>query len=620
MPDAGPSRPLFAEFPPVSTEEWDALIRTELDEFDQDAMLTWRPLDALSVRPFYRSEDMRELRHLGIADARDSVPLSSAWSIQQNILVGQPDDVARRLSEAAEGGVDILGLEWSESRRTGGSAGALELLAESVDRADTGIHLDAGLSSLAYLDALLEQVSGREAPLRSVSASYDPISELARTGRYRSDWPEEALRCAERLPRGARILQAGAGIFHEAGADLIDETAFILASVSEYVARLIEGGMPAAQIPGLLYVSVQVGSSYFLEIARLRALRLLLQQVMRAFEENFGANGMGVHACVSRRNMTRYDAHSNLLRATTEASSAVIGGCDVLVVRPFDGAEHDPSDFAYRLARNIQHLLRYEAFLDPVDDPSAGSYYVEVLTDLIGRSAWGRFQEIERQGGFVRAFEKRLVHDAVGAARHRLMRQVARQESVLVGTNRYPDPNERMARARDEAQPPNAGGVAPEIERRQDGVFGPPLERRRAAEAVEAMRLRTDNHAERTGRRLTVGLLSWGDSPERRTRMHHAVDFLRCGGIEVHGEHHVPSSDETIAAAGQVRADALLLVGPNAWHSDDVVHDIRSLNQFAAIGVAAEPSLVDGADFLVYPGADLVETLSKLQNLLGLDP
>lgn len=622
MSDIEPADLLFDEFPATPTQAWEERIQADLGNVDYDVQLLWHPYSDLEVRPYYRAEDLDGLPHLGPA-ADGDVSIGSSWSIQQNIRVLPPDEAERRLRDASEGGVEILGLDLTSPHQSNDPARGLLHLADLIDISLTGVHVEAGISSLEYLDPLLRDDRGAfragvATTPRSITAAFDPMAELARSGRYRGGWKKAVARATEELPSHVRLLQVSAGVFHEAGADLINETAFSLAAVSEYLTQLIDHGLPIDRIVGRLFVSLEIGSSYFLEIARLRALRLLLHQLIGAFDAGTTSTYVPIHASVSRRNMTLYDPHSNLLRASTEAASAVIGGCDVLVVHPFDDVGRDASEFACRLARNIQHLLRHEAYLEKVNDPSAGSYYVEALTDALGRSAWQRFQEIERQGGLLKALERGTVHEHVRGSRDGLMQDLARQDRILVGTNWYPNPDERRLGAAPESDGSPRLPPIPNGKPEPGEIAVQPLEPRRAAEAIESLRLRTERYAAHTGRRPSAGILPCGEPSVRSARAHFAANFLGCAGLAIRMKDPVETAAALQAAAMTADVDLLVVAGSDACYHHNVIHELRSLNQFMGIGIVATSDVLVGADFHLYEGADLIQALSTVQQLIGI--
>ncbi|MBA4182190.1 MAG: methylmalonyl-CoA mutase small subunit, partial [Anaerolinea sp.] len=296
------------------------------------------------------------------------------------------------------------------------------------------------------------------------------------------------------IPAGA----VNASRFHENGAASVEELAFAL---SEGVERLAAAEDPGFEAASLVFVFA-TGSNYFFEIAKLRAARMLWAQAVTAFKVTAPeAARMRIHARTALANKSIYDPYTNLLRATTEALSAVIGGCDSLTVMP--------ARFPERLARNVQLILKEECHLDGVADPAGGSYYVEALTDAIAREAWKLFQQVEERGGFAAA--EGFVAERLAASRAEKEKALATRRRVLVGVNNYPDLGERvLSDATDLAQ---AGW--------------------RMARAFEEIRLRTERHAAAAGRTPRVLLLKRGDLKMRMARATFCQNFFGCAGFEI---------------------------------------------------------------------------------------
>lgn len=286
--------------------------------------------------------------------------------------------------------------------------------------------------------------------------------------------------------------------FHENGATSVEELAFALAEGVERLAAAPDAGQEAASLTFVF----AIGSNYFFEIAKLRAARQLWAQAVTAFgvtDEN--AARMRIHSRTALANKSIYDPYTNLLRATTEALSAVIGGCDALTVLP--------ARFPARLARNVQLILKEECHLDGVADPAGGSYYIESLTDALAREAWALFQQIEQQGGFAAA--QAFIEQRLAASRAAKEKALATRRQVLVGVNNYPDLSERVL----------------------DDVTDLAHAEWRMARAFEEIRLRTERHAAATGRAPRVLLLKRGDLKMRMARATFCQNFFGCAGFEI---------------------------------------------------------------------------------------
>ncbi|MEI9971582.1 MAG: methylmalonyl-CoA mutase family protein [Ignavibacteriota bacterium] len=254
-----------------------------------------------------------------------------------------------------------------------------------------------------------EALAGLDEQLHSTPDRYPFVRG---TGR-----PWEIAQDAKPGPKAIR-----ADLLHESGAHAIQELGYGIAAGVERLAELT-ATLPVDTIASQVEFIFAVGPSYFIEIAKLRAARMLWAQAVSAFgATDETACRMRLHVRTPRRNKSTYDRYTNLLRATTEALSAAVGGCDSLTVDPFGFEPH--------LAENVQHILKEESHLDAVADPAGGSYYIEALTDLLAREAWKLFQQVEAQGGYAAATASGSIDKALAETR------AARAKALLVAPAR----------------------------------------------------------------------------------------------------------------------------------------------------------------------------------------
>jgi methylmalonyl-CoA mutase len=355
-----------------------------------------------------------------------------------------------------------------------------------------------------------------------------------------------------------------ADVFHNDGATAVQELAFALAAG---VDRLAEGDTHI----DFVYA---VASNYIFEIAKLRAARLLWAHAAREFA---APATMYLHVKTAIANKSLYDPYTNLLRVTTEALSAVIGGCDSLIVEPFE--------FSDRLATNVQLLLKHEAHLDQVADPAAGSYYVEWLTDALAREAWKLFQQVEALGGYSQA--PAFIESAIATSRKAVATAVASRRRTLVGVNNYPDLNEK--------------GISPDVAVRFKW---------RMAEAFERIRLRTERHAHATGHTPVVLLLTRGDVKMRIARATFCANFFGCGGFQIVESAELQPADLVVLCSSDPEYVALAQeIVPQAKVPVIVAGNPKDqIEALTAAGVAG----------FVHVFSNLVDTLTEWQNKLGV--
>ncbi len=379
-----------------------------------------------------------------------------------------------------------------------------------------------------------------------------------------------------------------ADFLHDAGGTAVEELGFALAQGVERLSAAIEAKQSVDSAASGISFAFAVGSNYFFEIAKLRAARELWSAAVAAFGPAAPKSAkVRIHARTARINKSALDPYTNLLRVTTEAAAAMVGGCDALSVEPFGFGAH--------LAANVQRILREEGYLTRVADPAGGSYYVEALTDAFAQSAWKLFQQVEAAGGWSAALNSGMVKQALAASRQAKADAISTRRRALVGVNNYPNTNEKAG------DPPT---FAP--------LENDPFPQTRLAEPFEVIRRRTIAHAERTGRSAKILLLKRGDLKMKTARSNFCMNFFACGGFEVvEGEDYAgtdadlmvlcSADPEYLPFAQEVcaRVKVPVLVAGNPK---------EQISQLQAAGVQG----------FVHMGSNLAETLNLWQDKLGM--
>ncbi|MGI4739973.1 MAG: methylmalonyl-CoA mutase family protein [Janthinobacterium lividum] len=426
----------FPEFPPVTTAQWQAQLARELKGTDP-ASLRWALPDGLVSEPFYHREVLVALG--GAPPPLPPRPVPCRNVVALTVPAGtdgrlQIERAADALTRGADGIHFILNQE--------PSAFAVADLAERLPLATTWL----GFTVLRDPDQLLEllrEASGN-VPLRGF-LRFTPaiVPEGAELAMFRTT----LRRCVE-LTRGwddFSALAVNGTFFGNRGATLTQQLAYSLSTAATMLAHLpdAESSLTAAEVARNFHLNFAIGPSYFPEIARLRATRRLWATLLHAYGlPPAGAAALPIHTTTSTWTQTTLDAHTNLLRHTTEAMSAVLGGADSVQVAAFDCLYQAPNEFSARLARNLPLILLEEAHLDWVADPAAGSYFIENLTDELARAAWAEFQALEAQGGMLAARARAM--ESVSQAGLDKFKRIATGQDVVVGTNRFQNPQEKF--------------------------------------------------------------------------------------------------------------------------------------------------------------------------------
>ena len=521
---------LFSEFAPVSTEEWMAKITADLKGVPFEKKLVWKTGEGFNVNPFYRAEDIEGLK------TTESLPgefpyvrgtkKDNDWKVRQNIEVCCFKGANEKALDLLTKGVTSLGfiIKGDEVNEEN-----IATLLEGICPASVELNFNTCNCKAEKLIGILADYfkgKGVDAEKCYGSVNYDAFKKPLVKGKENSEWVEGAaavLKAGQALPN-YRVLAVNAFLFNNAGAYISQELGYALAWGNELMAKLTEAGFTADEVAKKIKFNFGISSNYFMEIAKFRAARWLWAEIVAAYKPACEcACKMVAHAQTSEWNMTVYDAHVNLLRSQTEAMSAALAGVDSITVRPFDKIYQTPDDFSERIARNQQLLLKEECHLDKVVDPSAGSYYVEVLTNSLADVAWKLFLEVEEKGGFSVAVNAGEIQNAVNASNVARKKAVATRREILLGSNQYPNFTEVAADKIQEKGSCCCGG----------GHCGeatiPALDFSRGASEFEALRMTT----EKSGKTPKVFMLTIGNLAMRLARSQFSANFFGCAGYKI---------------------------------------------------------------------------------------
>lgn len=420
----------FSEFPPVSTAEWEAELTKDLKGLDYKKELLWQNTEGVEALPFYRREDLAELKH-------KAEPLTSTadWNIVEIIDARDVKTANEQALLALKNGVSGLYINLPTHVLT--DKAALQNLLDDIQVELISLHFSHALATpktAAFLRDICNEQALDTASL-DISLSYSPYCNSLLTGKLpRRDNIVSSL--GELYP--FKRLGVDAAVPAEAGASIVQQLAFALAAGNEYLNLKENLQLGYEELSQSIHFRFSVASSYFLEIAKFRAFRLLWAMVLDTHKSGLAEKtALHLHATTALWNKPRQDAFNNMIRSSTEAMAAAIGGCNYITTRRYDENWAEPSPFAARIARNTQHILKHEAYLNKVADAGAGSYYIEALTDTITQKSWELFQEIEHWGGYHEAVKSGEIQKLIVKARQKKIHAYKENKEVLVGLNKY---------------------------------------------------------------------------------------------------------------------------------------------------------------------------------------
>ena len=611
---------LFSEFAPVSTEEWMAKITADLKGVPFEKKLVWKTGEGFNVNPFYRAEDIEGLK------TTESLPgefpyvrgtkKDNDWKVRQNIEVCCFKGANEKALDLLTKGVTSLGfiIKGDEVNEEN-----IATLLEGICPASVELNFNTCNCKAEKLIGILADYfkgKGVDAEKCYGSVNYDAFKKPLVKGKENSEWVEGAaavLKAGQALPN-YRVLAVNAFLFNNAGAYISQELGYALAWGNELMAKLTEAGFTADEVAKKIKFNLGISSNYFMEIAKFRAARWLWAEIVAAYKPACEcACKMVAHAQTSEWNMTVYDAHVNLLRSQTEAMSAALAGVDSITVRPFDKIYQTPDDFSERIARNQQLLLKEECHLDKVVDPSAGSYYVEVLTNSLADVAWKLFLEVEEKGGFSVAVNAGEIQNAVNASNVARKKAVATRREILLGSNQYPNFTEVAADKIQEKGSCCCGG----------GHCGeatiPALDFSRGASEFEALRMTT----EKSGKTPKVFMLTIGNLAMRLARSQFSANFFGCAGYKIIDNLGFDTVEAGVEAAVKVGAEIVVLCSSDDEYAEFAPAAYKALAGRAEFVVAGAPACADdlkaqGIDQFVNVKSNVLETLKAFNAKLGI--
>ncbi|MFI3331474.1 MAG: methylmalonyl-CoA mutase family protein [Rikenellaceae bacterium] len=621
---------LFAEFPPVTTEQWEAAITADLKGADYERKLVWKTAEGFNVRPYYRAEDLKEISFLGSKSGEfpfvRGIKHCNSWLVYQTVKVTDPAKDNLTLKEYKKGGVTSVGLIIDNQEFT---LEELEVLLEGLGITAFEYTL-GGHASSKVMDMFLAKAEceGVDKEMFTLNLNQDPIlGKLALKGSFgcSKDGSKHFNAIKNRIEGLAKydkvkVVNVNGSVFHNSGSTIVQELAYTLAAGHDYLVKLMELGLSVDEVASRMRFTMAISSNYFMEIAKIRAARMLWANIVSAYAPKKKCSPkMFIHAVTSKWNMSVYDPYVNMLRGTTEAMSATMAGVHSLEVLPFDAAFEEPTEFSARIARNVQLLLKHESHIDQVIDPAGGSYYIETLTKNIAEQAWALFKEVEDKGGYTAAFFAGDIQSSIEASAAKKDMMIATRRLTILGTNQFPNFNEVADEAVSEdtvtakAHKCDCGCTAS-----NEGAVKV-LIPYRGAMAFEQMRLDVD----RSGKEPKAFMLTCGSLAFARARAQFACNFFACAGIRVQDNTYFQTIEEGVAAAKASGAEIVVICAADDDYATLAPEAKAQLGDDVTFVVAGAPKCQGeleekGIKNFISVKSNVLETLKSYLQTLGI--
>ena len=613
---------LFSEFPPVPTEKWEEVIIKDLKGADYDKKLVWHTIEGFNVKPYYRAEDLEGLEYLDsnpgqVPYTRGKHTGDNVWDVRQDIRVSDPKEANRIALDAVSRGATSLGLCAKQIATVDDMAALFKGI--YINAVSINFMCSKDYLSLLKLYVEYAKQQGYKPEELEGSCDFDMFRYALKNGRFHRG-EEGDLQMAKELVEYAhqalpkfRVLGISGTQLHNAGSNIVQELGFSLAAANELVARLTEAGCKAHRVASRIQLNIGVGSTYFMEIAKIRAARLLWSKIVEQYKPECDcAYKLYINATTSAWNQSVYDPYVNMLRSTTEAMSSAVAGADSISVLPFDNAYKEADDFGYRIARNQQLLLKEESYLDKIVDPAAGSYYIENLTNEIAQGAWALFLQVEEKGGYCKALREGFIQDKVEETARKRDTDIATRRTTILGTNQYPNLLEKMGEKMGAEEHHCCCGCEKGDEIRTLKVY-------RGAEPFEALRLQTEHSAHRP----KVFLLTYGNLAMRKARAGFATNFFGVAGYEIIDNPGFATPEEGANAALESGADVVVLCSSDDEYAEltKPACDILKGKVKSLVLAGFPKEMVDtyrsyGIDEFIHVKTNVLESLTNFQKQL----
>lgn len=701
----------FDEFSIPTYEEWKTTVEGILKGKDFQKSMYTKTYEGITLQPMYWLSDQEGLtqnltypgRDSNLRGAKASGYIHTPWTIAQRCDGKTIADMHDMLQFELDKGSTAISFTLDSATRKGQDA----TKAEAKDVADAGVSLSTveeveallkgmdlttkeldirtGASSVCWAAALHALCESQGVDVKSLSGMIgaDPIGTLAQDGHlsrpmdeYFDDMAHTIAWASAHAPQ-LRTVLVDTDVYHNGGGNDVQELGFAMSTAVTYLREMERRGIDVNTFAKQIRFHVSVGANFFMEIAKLRAIKMVWAQIIEHCGGDEEAKKINLFVSTSHFTQTVFDPYVNLLRAGSQSFSAVVGGMDGMFVRPLDGCIRPSDEFSRRIARNIQIMEQQEFnFIQPVD-PAGGSWYLEPLTQELTEKSWALFQELEGKGGILETLVSGETQEAVDAILQSRFKNLATRKDRAVGSNMYPNMMEellevpvvdfeglRQARVAALANVGTTDAAELALKKLQESdfseigslvsaaytalvagaSFGQVFEAladgsegitvkailsHRWTEQYEELRMRTENFKEtHNGDNVKIFLANMGPIPQHKARADFVTSFMQVAEFDVLTNDGFPTVDEAVAAALASNADVTIVCSTDDTYPElapAVTKAIKAARPAMKVFLAGAPSpelkeLCDaaGMDDYISVRSNCYQTLLAMQREKGM--
>lgn len=678
----------ISDFPIPSYEQWKQAVDKSLKGAPFSKLLT-KTYEEIILQPMYQKKDIKNLTFTKTAPGQfpflrgtEQAEAEKSWLVAQEMGHPIPETLNEWLKNDLQKGVNAinldlndatkLGVDWSEKMMKSNQVGAIISSLEDVETTFTDINLtklpfviQTGTSAVPLVAFIAAYFQKNKLPLTNLEGCIgaDPLAMLVKNGELPAqidsylDEMAQLINWTETNSPKLKTIFIDSHPYHDGGGSAINELAFMLATGVYYIRELQNRGLAIDQIAPSIQFSISIGSNLFMELAKIRAARMLWATIIEAFGGNEASQKLTVHARTSRFTKTVYDPYVNILRSTVEAFTAAVGGVDSLHVSSFDEAYTLPNLYSRRVARNIQLVIQKEAHVTHTADPVGGSWYVEHITAEVANKSWELFQLIEAQGGMLQGLAKGIPQQEVKAVSEKKKHDIEMRKLIFVGATMYPNSAEkhlktdnqaldallekRMTAAKDKRIVDvsiNSNNVVNDVIKAAEqgatietiskalrsgkGITVEKIEKYRATEAFEKLRQNCEEK-KAAGEPFSVFLTSIGALADHKPRTDFVGNFFETGGFEMLKNKGFETVAAAITATVATPASIAVICGKNESYHEmavEIVTEVKKQRSAIKVFVAGKQDeefqvqlQAAGVDGFIHVGTNCYQFLRELQ-------
>ena len=585
---------LFQDFTPVTKQQWIDKVTLDLKGEDFNK-LVWKNLNGLTFQPFYTIDDKVDF----LAGTGEN---SQALINFRTIPVTNVEKANNEALLAIKEGMTGLVFDFKETV-------SLEQLFKGIDLNTIAVSLVVESETQAVVDGFFEYAEKNLTSKKNLKGYLDLgiLTKYVTKGSLNSaalDAVVKFINKSSSYPNFKALTISGTP-FLDSGSNQVQEVAYTLNALVFVADGCLNRGVSEEVIFNNLAIQLGIASEFFIEIGKFRAFHSLLKLIAKKYGVTEFNPLMTAKTSVWSKSVT--DAHTNMLRATTETMSAILGNVDGVLIDPYDKEFKAPTDFSSRIAGNISTILREESYLGKVANPVDGAYYIEEITTKIAEKSLELFKEIEQYGGFYQAFENEVIQKQISEIRQEKIKLISQRRLPMVGVNKYPNLMETIA-----SQLLSSGELNnPKL-----------LTPRRASLEIEAVRKTTEKLVEETGKRPIVELTSYGNLTMRKARAAFSYDFLGVSGFEIWQEKSFENALKAAEGSANSESDVVVICSSDPDYEESAlafVKAFRAQNTSKILLLAGNPvGITDqlnqaGLDGYIHIKSDVIQTISNIQ-------